>query len=588
MVSKLFISLVAALLTFNGISLAEDPSFPYPTEDEFENQYIVEFERNQAGEASKKMLFSKQNDEREPSVIRRIESRNISVVKFPSKRAAGRWMQRTGGIKFFEKDYPVYLQRLSPNQRTRNLAEDTPYGIGHVQAEDVSDANSGSRKVCIIDSGYDRAHEDLPDDPSIVTGASFVDGYPNWYEDDSGGHGTHVAGTIAAIGGNNKGVKGVIRNGQVKIHAVRVFPPSGSTSTSVIIQGFQECVAKGANVINMSLGGGGATSSFQSAINDAHDQGILVFAAAGNTGRRAYQYPASYNHVVSVASITESKAKSSFSTYNDEVDIAAPGSDVLSTLPGNRYAKYSGTSMACPHAAGVAALVWSNFPTLSADTIISTLEATAEDLGTDGYDNKFGHGLIQAKAAYDALNVNDSPTLSPAPSAMPVGICPDGIDVRVDVRTDSFGSETSWQITDSNDEIVASKDIFSNRELQSETLCLDMTATCDGSDYTFTIYDDYGDGICCEWGNGYYEVYVEGELKAEGASFGSFESTSLCGSEPPAPTCDTIGGKSVCNGTDGCYWSAVDKQCVGCDSLKRNKCNRIPQCTWNEFTDICE
>ena len=103
MISKLFITLTAALLSFSGISLAEEPSFPYPTENEFQNQYIVEFERNQAGEASKKKLISTQNDEREPKVIRKIESRNISVLKFPSKRAAARWMQRTGGIKSFEE-----------------------------------------------------------------------------------------------------------------------------------------------------------------------------------------------------------------------------------------------------------------------------------------------------------------------------------------------------------------------------------------------------------------------------------------------------------------------------------------------------
>lgn len=594
MVSKFYFTLISALLSFSCLTLAEEPSFPYPTgDDDLQNQYIVEFKRNQAGEASKKNLLSKQNEEREPKLIKRIGSRNISVLKFPSKRAAGRWMQKNmNGIQYFEKDALMYPFKLNSKEGvTRNLAETTPYGIGHVQAEDVPDANSGSRKVCIIDSGYDRNHEDLPDDPALVTGVSFVGNRFPWYEDDNGGHGTHVAGTIAAIGGNNKGVKGVISNGLLKIHAVRVFPPSGSTATSTIIAGFQECVDAGANVINMSLGGGGAQQSFQDAIDDAHSKGILVFAAAGNSGRSAKEYPASYNHVTSVASITESYTKSSFSTFNNAVDIAAPGSDVLSTLPNNRYAEYSGTSMACPHAAGVAALVWSNFPTVPADTIISTLEATALDLplnSNDGKDNNFGHGLIQAKAAYDALLALDTPTLSPAPSAMPVAFCADGVVVEVDVKTDLFSSETSWEITDSSGDVVASQSSFLNRQLQSETVCLDETATCDGSDYTFTIYDEFGDGICCTYGNGYYEVFVDGELSAEGSQFGTFESTSLCTTtEPPAPTCD-IGGKSVCNGTDGCYWSGADRQCFGCSTLGRNKCGRITQCSWNSATGICE
>ena len=496
-------------------------------------------------------------------------------------------------------DSMVYLHEeehlmSSPKQDTsRKLAEATPYGIDYVNAEDVPDANSGSRKVCVIDSGYDKSHEDLPDDPAIVTGESFVTG-KSW-DTDGNSHGTHVAGTIAAIGGNNVGVKGVIRNGQVKLHIGKVFGASGSTSTSTVIAAYENCIAEGANVINMSLGGGSAQSSFQNAINDAHGKGILTFASSGNSGSSGYNYPASYDHVISVASITSTYSRSSFSTYNDRVDICAPGSSVQSTIPGNGYASYSGTSMASPHAAGVAALVWSNFPTTSAEQVLTALESTATDLplnSNNGKDIYYGHGLINAKAAYDALS---NGSISPAPTPAPSEFCPDGVEVQVNVQTDAFGSiDNSWEITNSNGNIVAQRSSFGDNVLETDEVCLDKTPTCSGSDYLFKMKDSFGDGLCCQWGAGYYEVYVDGELLANGAEFSSNETTSLCKEDEPEPTpaptpesakCD-FGKRRPCNNADGCYWYRNEGQCYECshisDELGRGKkfCERFG-CTWN-------
>ena len=121
----------------------------------------------------------------------------------------------------------VYLHEVlvQPKQGTssslRKLAESTPWGIDYVNAEYVPDDNSGSRKVCIIDTRYDKNHEDLQDDPTIVTGKSFIRG-ERW-DSDLNSHGTHVAGTTAAIGGIGLGVKGVIRNDQVKLHIAKAF-----------------------------------------------------------------------------------------------------------------------------------------------------------------------------------------------------------------------------------------------------------------------------------------------------------------------------------------------------------------------------
>ena len=324
------------------------------------------------------------------------------------------------------QDYVVYATKLNAPEKMvgtakRELAEETPYGITYVKAAAVPDDNTEAIKICVADTGYDLGHPDLPSG-SAVTGSS--EATTGWQLDPNT-HGTHVAGTIAALGGNGIGVKGVISNGDVKLHISKVLNDSGSGSTSGVIAGYEKCVQNGAKVINMSLGGGGYNSAFQNAITSAYNNGVITVAAAGNNNSPRYFYPASYDHVVSVASITSSYTRSSFSNYNDEVDIAAPGSNVKSTVTGGGYATYSGTSMASPHVAGVAALVWSTNPSLSNQQVMDILEETATDLplgSGNGYDNYYGHGLVDAEAAY--LKAQD-PNVSPPPTPTPTIDCSD-------------------------------------------------------------------------------------------------------------------------------------------------------------------
>ena len=200
------------------------------------------------------------------------------------------------------------------------------------------------------------------------------------------------------------------------IFVVRVFDASGSGFVSDIVTGMYECDDAGANVVNMSLGSG-PSSSYQTALNSilAGRDDILFVASAGNDGDSSYGYPASYSEFVSVGSVTSSKVRSSFSQYNDQVDLVGPGSSVYSTTPGNSYGYKSGTSMASPHVAGVAALVWSHFPTLTAAEIRSALIASAEDLGPDGRDDEYGYGLVDAQEAYKYLAPMTCPDYSWTP-----------------------------------------------------------------------------------------------------------------------------------------------------------------------------
>ncbi|WDE13686.1 S8 family serine peptidase [Thalassomonas haliotis] len=301
-------------------------------------------------------------------------------------------------IEMVEVDQPRYIL-----DNPRVLAESTPYGITMVQADQVSDAATGNQKVCIVDTGYNMGHEDLMS--SGITGDD-NDGNGNdtgnW-NNDGHGHGSHVAGTISALGGNNTGVVGVNPSGQLGLHIVKVFNDAGNWAYgSDLIAAISQCEAAGASVISMSLGGGASMNSEANAFSSALNNGVLSIAAAGNDGNSTMSYPASYDSVMSVAAVDSSENKASFSQYNSQVEIAAPGVSVNSTIPGG-YASWSGTSMATPHVSGVAALVWSHHPSCTAAQMRNALNMTAKDKGASGRDTSYGYGIVQAKAAVDAI-----------------------------------------------------------------------------------------------------------------------------------------------------------------------------------------
>ena len=304
----------------------------------------------------------------------------------------------------------------SSSHQRRQLAESTPYGITMVQANDnffkTTPRVSTAIKVCVVDTGYDKDHEDLPGGkkPGGGTNAGQVSGFspsqysPQVWSTDGDGHGTHCSGTIGAVGSNSIGVTSCNpKPNDFSFYIGKGLNDSGSGSNAGVTAAVNACVAAGAKVISMSLGGGGYSATEENLYKQIYNQGVLIVAAAGNDGNTALSYPASYPSVMSVAAVDSSMNKASYSQYNAQVEIAAPGSSVKSTIPGNSYATWSGTSMATPHVAGVAALVWSYFPTCSNNQIRNVLIKTAKDRGTAGCDVNFGWGIVQAKAAYDLL-----------------------------------------------------------------------------------------------------------------------------------------------------------------------------------------
>ncbi|MEG3191190.1 S8 family serine peptidase [Lysobacter sp. D1-1-M9] len=445
------------------------------------------------------------------------------AVSLPPQALQG--ISNNPNVEYVESDAPRYP-----------MAQLQPYGIDMVRAPQVwSQGVTGDGiTVCVIDSGIHSAHEDFQ-------GVNLAGGYPTGWDNDTCGHGSHVAGTIAAKN-NQVGVVGV-NTGAISLYTLKVFDGEtcGWSYSSTLIDAANRCAEAGAKVINMSLGGGRASVTEENGFQSLYDAGVLHVAAAGNDGNTSHSYPASYDSVVSVAALDSTKQLATFSQRTNQVELAAPGVGVLSTVPqisasasvdgisyivsslefthegsasgatvngglcdsagswtgqvvlcergsisfadkvnnvfagggaaavvynnapggfsgtlgtagpaipavsmsqedgqylvankigasasvstipdnqGNGYAYYDGTSMATPHVAGVAALVWSANPAWTNQEVRNALAVTAEDLGDAGRDDSYGWGLIQADAALAELQSGGG-TTEPEPEPDP-------------------------------------------------------------------------------------------------------------------------------------------------------------------------
>jgi subtilisin family serine protease len=267
------------------------------------------------------------------------------------------------------------------------------------QALDMADAwdlenGSESVKVAVIDSGIDTTHPDLQGVP-IENGTDYVqDGAT---PPGLNGHGTHVAGIVAAARDNGIGVAGIAR---VTLLSIRVLSADGSGSCLDVALAVLEATARGASIVNLSLQCGTDFAPLHLAIQSATQAGVLVVAAAGNNalnGGACPSFPASYGEVLAVAALQNATALWPNSCSGPSIELAAPGADVLSTWPGGGYAYASGTSMAAPQVSGIAALVKSRFPDINGTELRARLDATATDIGSG-----VAHGRVNPVAALAA------------------------------------------------------------------------------------------------------------------------------------------------------------------------------------------
>lgn len=406
---------------------------------------------------------------------------SLSTPGATAQDVAG-WAGRAAGVSYVEPDFAIAPSAL-PNDPSfsrlwglHNIGQSGGVADADIDAPEAWDRTRGSRNVvvAVIDTGIDYSHPDLAanvwTNPGEVAGDG-IDNDRNGYIDDvrgwdfanndadpmdDNGHGTHVSGTIGAVGDNGVGVAGV--NWQVSIMGLKFLSGSGSGSTSGAIAAINYATRMrrdfGINIVatNNSWGGGGFSAGLRDAIEAGGQAGILFVAAAGNDGRNndaTASYPASYTSqsIISVAATDRSNALATFSNFGATgVDLAAPGVGIYSTTPGNNYAAYSGTSMATPHVTGTVALMAAANPQATAGQLRTAILATAAPTASLAGKVATG-GLLNAQAAVNAITSatlpTPAPTPAPAPAPAPVPPAADPGDTLARATTVPFTSETT-------------------------------------------------------------------------------------------------------------------------------------------------
>jgi len=357
-------------------------------------------------------------------------------------------LNRQRYVFFTENDQVLSIDQVQPNDP--KYVNGDLWGIDKINAPIAWETTTGSNSVvvCVIDTGVDYTHEDLAPNMWFNPGetgtdqngndkaTNGIDDDGNGYIDDVHGinaitgsgdpmddndHGTHCAGTVGGVGNNGVGVVGV--NHQVSIMACKFLGASGGGSLSDALTCMDYALEMGATLTSNSWGGGGFSQAMSNLLDIAQQNGQIFVAAAGNSASNNDQfphYPSSYPHdiVVAVASTTISDTLSFFSCYGEtSVDLGAPGSNIWSTIPGNDYASFSGTSMATPHVAGAFAILYAVSPSASAQFLKQVVLSSGQPL--DALDGITVSGKrLDVSAAIEALSAPPAPT--PSPPAVPL------------------------------------------------------------------------------------------------------------------------------------------------------------------------
>jgi len=356
-------------------------------------------------------------------------SEGLAVLSLKAGIDPGAELARLAGnpaVAYAEPNYPIKILAITaepviPNDfefpsmyALRNLGEGSGRTNADISAPEAWAVTTGSRSVvvAIVDTGIDYLHEDLRDNlwtNRLETpfngldddGNGFVDDYHGYdfvsgdsdpFDDNQ--HGTHVAGTVGARGNNGIGTVGVCW--EVSLMAVKAFDENGNGTVADAIAAIRYAVNNGARVINASWGLDEKSRALEEAAQGAADAGVLIVAAAGNNRTDAPTYPAAFESVLAVGATDEKDARADFSNYGPHLDIAAPGSGILSTFPENSYGTLSGTSMAAPHVAGTAALVLARRPNFTRQELFEILINSTDPVAVD---QPLGNGRLNAELA---------------------------------------------------------------------------------------------------------------------------------------------------------------------------------------------
>ncbi len=394
---------ISGLVSVTGVTSATPGRAPGPKEDEI----LVGVAAGTADAGSMEAHVD-QHIPGKAEVVHKNEDLRYVAVKFPGNENAREnfidAISKRDGIKYAEKN-STHSVSLTPSDGRFT----DQYAPQQVNAPSAWDTTLGSTDVTIavIDTGVDYTHTDLESQFASNKGRDFADddGDPMPVGSNES-HGTHVAGIASGTTDNGTGIAGISNS---RIISGRVLGADGYGSTADIADGIKWATDQGADIINMSLGGGSSNSTMKNAVSYAVNNGALPICANGNAGSSSVDYPAAYSECVAVAASREGdefvdswRDVSGGSNYGPKTDVIAPGERVLSSVPGNDYASYSGTSMACPAASGVAALGVAADPDLTVSELRNRLKTTAVDIGEPS--EKQGSGRVDAKNIVDAAN----------------------------------------------------------------------------------------------------------------------------------------------------------------------------------------
>ena len=405
---------------------AGSPSHPSPFKSKSESlsillrpsqakdHILIKF-KDASSSAAQEKILSKHNL-KEKSELKDIKVKIVSVSNDDTIEEVIQRLkiQDDEKIEFAEPDFIAH-SLTTPN----DPYYPSQWHLAKISASDAWTISTGKPDVVIavIDSGADPAHPDLLS--KLIPGWNFLNGTSNTKDSGAnGGHGTAVAGTAAAAANNGIGVSGVSWNNAIM--PLEVLNSSDFAYYSDIANALAYAVEHGAKVVNISIGGSSDSLTMQNAINNAWNKGLVIVASAGNGGNSSPVYPAADQNVLAVSATNDNTDNmASFSTYGNFIDMAAPGNNILTTNNGGGYGYWYGTSFASPIVAGLAAMIFSENPSLNNTQVVNLLEQNADDLGTPGWDQYYGYGRVNA---YRALSAAAQITTDTIPPSSPTGL----------------------------------------------------------------------------------------------------------------------------------------------------------------------
>ncbi|SHE11337.1 Thermophilic serine proteinase precursor [Chlamydia abortus] len=325
------------------------------------------------------------------SIISQYPDMNVMVVRPKTTENEAAWLdywRASGQVEYIQPNHQYRIAEM-PND---SMLSNQQY-LKLIHAEEAWDQAVGSEDlvVAVVDTGIDMNHPDLKD--HLIDGVNLIQPGTPPYDDN--GHGTSVAGVLAAVSDNEIGVSGLLWRAQIM--PIKALEADGSGDEDKLGEGIRYAVDNGARIVVLSLGLNKPSPFMKSIVQYAEDHGVLLVAAAGNEGN-AVKYPAAYPTVIAVGGVTHDLQPHRRSNYGPELDIVAPW-NVFTTLPGGNYGYKEGTSLAAPQVAAVAGLIWSKYPDLKPYQVRNLIRQSAQEITQTGWDPKSGYGLLRADRA---------------------------------------------------------------------------------------------------------------------------------------------------------------------------------------------